>query len=700
VVCQQCKETFTFHGDRWPATPTDNPPPLHPVLAATLSTENAENSQSRQQLASLGELFSRSWNVFKRRILTLFGINLLGVILAAISYFLLGSGLDQLQGLFGNGPVVMVLAALVMVGFSLLVVTAIGAGMTYAVVDEELGVRQALGYGIQNFRSFLWVFLLLGFILFGGYLAFFVVGLLLTVWFIFAQFVLAREDVRGMDALLKSRAYVRGHGWGVCGRLLLLSVLGTVVSVIPFIGLLFALVLGPLTLIYYHEIYRDLREIKGSVSYPSSRGEKGKWLLAGLAGYLVVPVLGLLVLGPALFQGLGLFGDQILVVDSPPPVTRYQSPAELVRPETAQPLAAPPVTQKPEPVGRGSMVLSQTEFAGGESVTVRFSAPEGLPDNAWVGIVPGTVPHGDESRNDQHDVAYEYLNGRTSGTLAFIVPAEPGIYDLRMHDTDDAGREIASESFRVGGLADVEVSARPEIQSDSNFTLELDSTSVGAGDQLVLRFSGIQQPALQDWIALFAIDAGNQDYGEYQFLTRQSSGELYFTAPDEPGQYEFRLFLDWPDGGYNAAARSLPITVGDAFAPLVDDGEETVFTEVVEPEATTTTVTVPLSGDDLEQVMVYIYSINYLGSVTFNGEDFYAIEGERDMNYNYSGYATLQEGSNRFVLDYQALQDPWMTKLQLKVSRYDWQSSEETVFGEWTFEDPAGTRTVEVILGN
>jgi hypothetical protein len=39
------------------------------------------------------------------------------------------------------------------------------------------------------------------------------------------------------------------------------------------------------------------------------------------------------------------------------------------------------------------------------------------------------------------------------------------------------------------------------------------------------------------------------------------SGSLTFTAPNEEGDYEFRLFLNWPDGKYEDVARSRVITV-------------------------------------------------------------------------------------------------------------------------------------------
>ncbi len=96
-----------------------------------------------------------------------------------------------------------------------------------------------------------------------------------------------------------------------------------------------------------------------------------------------------------------------------------------------------------------SLATDKGVYAPGETITVTFSAPAGLPTNAWVGIIPSNVPHGDEAQNDTYDYSYQYLNGMASGTLVFSAPSEPGTYDFRMNDSDSNGKEIASVTFTV-----------------------------------------------------------------------------------------------------------------------------------------------------------------------------------------------------------------------------------------------------------
>ncbi|MDD5389950.1 MAG: discoidin domain-containing protein [Gallionellaceae bacterium] len=103
--------------------------------------------------------------------------------------------------------------------------------------------------------------------------------------------------------------------------------------------------------------------------------------------------------------------------------------------------------------GGASLSLDRTRFEPGAAITVRFTAPASWPSNAWVGIIPSRIAHGEEKENDRYDVSYQYLKKRASGTLTFTAPAA-GDWDFRMHDTDSNGKEMASISFSVGAAGE------------------------------------------------------------------------------------------------------------------------------------------------------------------------------------------------------------------------------------------------------
>lgn len=105
-----------------------------------------------------------------------------------------------------------------------------------------------------------------------------------------------------------------------------------------------------------------------------------------------------------------------------------------------------PAQQSPMSAQRGQLTLNKQNFKVGEQIQVSFRAPAGLHRSAWIGIIPSNIPHGDEEVNDSHDITYQYLEGRTSGTFVFTAPSS-GYWDLRMHSTDTRGIEIASVSF-------------------------------------------------------------------------------------------------------------------------------------------------------------------------------------------------------------------------------------------------------------
>lgn len=89
----------------------------------------------------------------------------------------------------------------------------------------------------------------------------------------------------------------------------------------------------------------------------------------------------------------------------------------------------------------------KTEFTadGAEDMTGVIDA-SGWGEEAWIGVVPSGVPHGDDERNDCYDESFEYLSVLNEGGFALFVPSTPGYYDLRVSDGDV---EIAYLTFVI-----------------------------------------------------------------------------------------------------------------------------------------------------------------------------------------------------------------------------------------------------------
>jgi hypothetical protein len=186
--------------------------------------------------------------------------------------------------------------------------------------------------------------------------------------------------------------------------------------------------------------------------------------------------------------------------------------------------------------------LGRTTFAPGEVIAVNFIASPSFSERAWVGIIPSDIPHGSETANDEHDIAYAYLDKKVAGTLNFYAPGKPGRYDLRMHDTDDNGKEVASISFEV-------------IKMTEGAELKLDQTTFKPGEEIRLTFTAPAAFTENAWIGIIPADVPHGSESEndehdvaYQYLNKRTSGLLIFKAPEKAGSYDFRMHDTDKDG--------------------------------------------------------------------------------------------------------------------------------------------------------
>jgi hypothetical protein len=150
------------------------------------------------------------------------------------------------------------------------------------------------------------------------------------------------------------------------------------------------------------------------------------------------------------FKIFGILIVASLILACGLPSISFNSPtatAEPVPTETDLPQGGEDLADFPP----SSLQISKIDYAPGAEILVSFTAPAGYAANAWIGIVPADTPHGSEAENDQYDLVYEYIDGRTEGTVIFLAPEEAGDYEIRMFDSDDDGQESAAIGFTVTG---------------------------------------------------------------------------------------------------------------------------------------------------------------------------------------------------------------------------------------------------------
>ncbi len=194
--------------------------------------------------------------------------------------------------------------------------------------------------------------------------------------------------------------------------------------------------------------------------------------------------------------------------------------------------------------------LAKAIYLSSEEISFTFTAPE-LPNDAWVGIVPSEIPHGNEAVNDEHDTSFRYLEGRTRGDFSLSNPG-PGEWTLRLHDSDNNGNEIAYVPFTVSGGG-----AHPSISIVSGDRVPLD-------EPLVISFSG-SDTSETAWIGIYGEGGAHEHHnGNWKYLNGHQSPPSFLTPEgkmtfqtsdmfDTPGRYQARLFAD---NGYEMVAQA------------------------------------------------------------------------------------------------------------------------------------------------
>jgi hypothetical protein len=176
----------------------------------------------------------------------------------------------------------------------------------------------------------------------------------------------------------------------------------------------------------------------------------------------------------------------------------------------------------------------------GGAVVVHFEAASTFHDSAWVGILPSEVPHGSEAENDRHDLGYDYLRNRTSGTLKMKAPAQVGTYDVRMHDSDRDGREVASAPFEVQKVTG---------------KIWLDKTEFSTGEAISAHFQVPPGLSSSAWAGIIPAEVPhgsattNDEHDlSYWYLSGKTEGTLKFSAPSTEGRFDIRLHDNAGDG--------------------------------------------------------------------------------------------------------------------------------------------------------
>jgi hypothetical protein len=304
-----------------PSGPLPPPPeeekPKEPKETPIPSTvpHKEQGTGVRAGLSDLGRLFSKTWELYKKRICTLVPIYILSfLLLIAFVGIFVGLGFifslasPSLKDTFlAGGGVVGMLAGLIALLWG-------QAALVFAAAYESIGIRDAFKMSWHRLGSFIWIALLWAFIIQGGIMLFLIPGVIFMVWFGLSIFVFASEGETGMNAFLKSKEYVRDRWFDVFLRLFVLWLVSIGIAIVPCVGGILSILFFPFMLLFVYLIYEELRTLKGEFRFEPSTGQKCKWLGISALGYVAAALIFILIIGSAVFllfktfQGIASMG--------------------------------------------------------------------------------------------------------------------------------------------------------------------------------------------------------------------------------------------------------------------------------------------------------------------------------------------------------------------------------------------------------
>jgi hypothetical protein len=270
--------------------------------------------QAKAGLIDPGTLLKDSWEVFKLKwkkllLLSLLPyLSLIPFILVALLF--IGGGIALWASHSYVGVILIAAIGIVLaVAYFSIAFSIGGVAMVYLILErgKQVSIKEALRKGWSLLWQYWIVGFLVGFIVVGGTFLFVIPGVIFSMWFIFAAYILVAEGTKGMDALMKSREYVRGYWWGVFGRYLLLVLLTYIAIAVGFglTSLLKQAVLGqvlqyiisftitPFTIIYFILMYENLKKIRPEVA---ASNPKGSWVYLTIGAFGFVLFVALLSL--------------------------------------------------------------------------------------------------------------------------------------------------------------------------------------------------------------------------------------------------------------------------------------------------------------------------------------------------------------------------------------------------------------------
>lgn len=284
-----------------------------------------ENQSSTSSLPPLDALFRESWALYRGRFSRLIGTTFIPILTSFIGGLFLVSGVGVLVGL----GIIFIIAGIVL---NLIAYIAV-----IYIFKDDVNIGRAYRLASQKFFPYLWIVILTSLITLGGFILAVIPGIIFSVWFTLAPFILVAEDKRGLEAALKSKEYIQGHWWAVLGRLIVFVVVLLVISfavLLPagliskeaadIVNVVLQIVLLPFAFAFGYVLYRQFVTLKPGLATAPLTTKKGFFIFSAILG-LVAPIIIIVLTGLAFFLNIFKLGSQVNQgFDLPPPPDNFE----------------------------------------------------------------------------------------------------------------------------------------------------------------------------------------------------------------------------------------------------------------------------------------------------------------------------------------------------------------------------------------
>jgi len=190
------------------------------TIYAAVTEADAATAQTDQTLPRNRDLFKAAWSFMISRLDLVALLAVPTVALGLLEY------LNPANTVAGSPSAVLLylLASVGLVIFAVLIQVAVIYIAIKHATGEVATIKDAIVWARSNFFSWIWLVLLSGLVVMGGWLLFIIPGIIAAVYIAFSQYVFVDEGIRGIAALQRSRQLVYGKFAPVLWRLFVMMV--------------------------------------------------------------------------------------------------------------------------------------------------------------------------------------------------------------------------------------------------------------------------------------------------------------------------------------------------------------------------------------------------------------------------------------------------------------------------------------------